>query len=64
MFKPRGRCPGSHKDSRGEAHPTLTDVGSVSIKYYTIGIVAVTLTLMSWLCVSRYIKYKVFIVKV
>ncbi|XP_060946387.1 centrosomal protein of 44 kDa [Limanda limanda] len=29
-FRPRGRCPGSHKDHRGEAHPTLTDVGSVS----------------------------------
>nr|XP_019939483.1 PREDICTED: centrosomal protein of 44 kDa isoform X1 [Paralichthys olivaceus] len=28
-FQPRGRCPGSHKDGR-EAHPTLTDVGSVS----------------------------------
>ncbi|XP_034462521.1 centrosomal protein of 44 kDa isoform X2 [Hippoglossus hippoglossus] len=30
LKKPRGRCPGSHKDGRGEAHPTLTDVGSVS----------------------------------
>nr|XP_019939484.1 PREDICTED: centrosomal protein of 44 kDa isoform X2 [Paralichthys olivaceus] len=29
LKKPRGRCPGSHKDGR-EAHPTLTDVGSVS----------------------------------
>ncbi|XP_062243307.1 centrosomal protein of 44 kDa isoform X2 [Platichthys flesus] len=30
LKKPRGRGPGSHKDHRGEAHPTLTDVGSVS----------------------------------
>ncbi|XP_053275055.1 centrosomal protein of 44 kDa [Pleuronectes platessa] len=29
-FRPRGRCPGPHKDHRGEAHPKLTDVGSVS----------------------------------
>ncbi|XP_037620856.1 centrosomal protein of 44 kDa [Sebastes umbrosus] len=30
LKKPRVRCPASHKDDRGEAHPTLTDADTVS----------------------------------
>ncbi|KAM6941684.1 centrosomal protein of 44 kDa isoform 4-T4 [Lycodopsis pacificus] len=36
LKKPRVRCPASHKDDRGEAHPTLTDADTVSERPFVV----------------------------
>ncbi|XP_031151262.1 centrosomal protein of 44 kDa isoform X1 [Sander lucioperca] len=36
LKKPKVRCPASHKDDRGEAHPTITDADTVSERPFVV----------------------------
>ncbi|XP_034387460.1 centrosomal protein of 44 kDa isoform X3 [Cyclopterus lumpus] len=39
LKKPRVRCPASHKDDRGEAHPILTDADTVSKRPFVVNLI-------------------------